>query len=95
MFSDFLTPTQLSNEEMYLNNLACPQMPEPAGCTVGVLTWWRQIAPLIFSEDATYKICKSLNSECSTTRHVLITNFIVIIELKNSRSQCISFSYIL
>ena len=76
MFSDFLTPTQLSNEEMYLNNLACPQMPEPAGCTVGVLTWWRQIAPLIFSEDATYKICKSLNSECSsTTRHVLITNF--------------------
>ena len=71
MFSDFLTPTQISNEEMYLNNLACPQMPEPAGCTVAVLTWWKQIAPLIFSEDATRKICNSLNSDCSITRHVL------------------------
>ena len=81
MFSDFLTPTQISNEEMYLTNLACPQMPEPAGCTVAVLTWWRQIAPLIFSEDATKKICKSLNSDCSITRHVYFS--IIFIRIFN------------
>ena len=42
----------------------CPQMPEYAGCTVGVLSWWEKIAKIIFSELAAGYVCYGMNQEC-------------------------------
>ena len=56
---------ELLNFSQFLIEYTCPQMPEPAGCSVGVLSWWEQIGNIIFSEGATFYICSGINNDCS------------------------------
>ena len=42
----------------------CPQMPDPTGCLIGVISWWDKIAKIIFSKRAAYYVCKGINNDC-------------------------------
>ena len=63
----------ISRQQDVLMMETCPQMPEPAGCTVGVLSWWEKIAKIIFSELAAGYVCYGMNQECDvpTPRYVI------------------------
>ena len=64
LFRAWTSPEAISYEQELLIEATCPQMPEPAGCSVGVLSWWERIAKIIFSDGAAYFVCKGINSEC-------------------------------
>ena len=64
LFRAWTSPEAISYEQEFLIEATCPQMPEPAGCSVGVLSWWEKIAKLIWSDEATYFVCNSINSAC-------------------------------
>ena len=63
----------ISRQQDILMKETCPQMPEPAGCTVGVLSGWEKIAKIIFSELAAGYVCYGMNQECDvpTPRYVI------------------------
>ena len=74
LFKQWTSPESISYQQNFLIEETCPQMPEPAGCSVGVLSWWEMIAKIIFSDGAAYFVCKGINSECDlpSTRYVLL-----------------------
>ena len=73
LFRAWTSPEAISYEQEFLIEATCPQMPEPAGCSVGVLSWWDKIAKLIWSDEATYFVCNSINTACDLpgTRSVM------------------------
>ena len=40
------------------------EIEDPAGCKLGVQTWWPQIAALLFNDGAAPFVCNGLNGEC-------------------------------
>jgi hypothetical protein len=66
LFQDFVSTESIASQQDFLLANACSMAPEPAGCTVGVLTWWKYIAKVIYSEPAAAGIC-GLISEGSCT----------------------------
>lgn len=68
LFEGALSPGSLDAQRTELIEAVCPQMPEPAGCTVGVLTWWEKIAALIYSEKAANMICSIMDPSCTVVK---------------------------
>ena len=68
----------ISTEQNVLMQETCPQMPEPAGCMVGVLSWWEKIAKIIFSDLAAGYVCYGMNQECDvpSPRYVISNPYI-------------------
>ena len=65
MFMDALnTPESLTKQEQLLIDEGCPNLEDPAGCTVGVLTWWRAMAGVIYSGSGAY-VCQALEPACN------------------------------
>ena len=59
------TPESLTKQEQLLIDEGCPNLQDPAGCTVGVLTWWRQMAAVVYTADAAAYTCKALEPSCN------------------------------
>ena len=57
-------PANLDREQQQLIEEVCPQMPESAGCSVGVLTWWPAISKVIFSPVSAGRVCNALEPAC-------------------------------
>ena len=57
-------PINLDREQQMLIEDVCPQLPEPAGCSVGVLTWWQPMSQVIFSPESDAQICQALEPAC-------------------------------
>lgn len=69
LWDEALTPEIQTRQVEALIRDVCPQMPEPAGCSVGVLTWWSEwIAPRLFSPVATEYICGQIDDSCNSLR---------------------------
>lgn len=45
------------------------ETPDPAGCKLGVETWWPAIVEIIFSERASPAVCHAINNECQRPEH--------------------------
>lgn len=70
LWDQILTPGVQNLEVETLIKEVCPQMPEPAGCVVGVLTWWSEwIAPRIFSPVSSEYICGQIDESCSSLKY--------------------------
>ena len=52
------------DEELYLMDNACPQMPDIEICETYVITWWEKISSVIFSETNAGHMCHEINPEC-------------------------------
>ena len=63
-----LTAESISQQEEILMNEVCPHAPEEAGCIIGVLSWWKGIANVVFNEAAVAPICHELNNGCMAFR---------------------------
>ena len=65
IFKDWTDPsgTEL-DEELFLMDNACPQMPDIEICEEYVITWWEKISSLIFSETNAGHMCHEINPEC-------------------------------
>ena len=64
MFMDALnTPESLTRQEQLLIDEGCPNLDDPAGCAVGVLSWWRAMAGIIYSGSGAY-VCQALEPAC-------------------------------
>ena len=64
MYEDWTTPQFIATEQNFLMERTCPQMPDPTGCLIGVISWWDKIAKIIFSEKAAYYVCNGINNDC-------------------------------
>ena len=59
------TPESLTKQEQLLIDEGCPNLEDPAGCTVGVLTWWRQMAGVVYSPESADYVCNGLEPACN------------------------------
>jgi hypothetical protein len=66
MFQDFVSFTSIVSQQDFLITSACPMAPEPTGCTIGVLEWWKYIAKVIFSVQAASGICEQISEGACT-----------------------------
>ena len=52
------------DEELYLMDNACTQMPDIETCEIYVITWWEKISSVIFSVHNAANMCHEINPEC-------------------------------
>ena len=65
LFESWTSPRQIPFEQEFLIENACPHMPDPAKCSVGVQTWWGRLANIIFSDEAGLQYCDAMNAKCT------------------------------
>ena len=56
----------LAYQEELLINDGCSQAPEEdqAGCAAGVMTWWRRMASVVYTHEASHALCHALEPKC-------------------------------
>ena len=61
----------LEVQEQVLINDGCSQAPEEdqMGCQNGVLTWWRRMAEVVYTNETTWLLCHKLDPHCHTHPH--------------------------
>ena len=57
----------LEYQEQRLIEDGCSQAAEEdqAGCAQGVLTWWRRMASVVYTHEASHAICHGLEPSCN------------------------------
>ena len=59
------TPESLTKQEQLLIDEGCPNLEDPAGCATGVLTWWRAMAAVVYTDAAAAYTCQGLEPSCN------------------------------
>ena len=64
LFKEMTTDESLSGQEFLITSFVCNTFENPDGCYAGVLTWWRQMARVIFTETGAAHVCNGLEPAC-------------------------------
>ena len=64
LFQEMTTDESLSGQEFIIKAFVCSTFEDPDGCNAGVLTWWRKMAHVLFSEIGAAHVCTGLEPDC-------------------------------
>ena len=64
LFTALNSDESLEMQEQVLIDEGCPNWPDPDGCALGVLAWWRRMASVIYTENAAAIACHALEPSC-------------------------------
>ena len=54
----------LDYQQQIIINEGCPFWPDPEGCATGVMTWWKRLASVVYTDKAAAMVCNALEPAC-------------------------------
>ena len=54
----------VAEQIQYIIDVGCPNLDDPAGCAVGVETWWARMAAAVYTDSSAAWTCNALESSC-------------------------------
>ena len=64
LFAALAAEESVVQQIQLITDVGCPNLPDPAGCSVGVETWWPRMAAAVYTDELAAWTCHELDVSC-------------------------------